>query len=516
MSELGIYFGSSVIGLVESKGRRPINLVQVPLSLVTPVNIAEEKVPEEIKLAALLKDELIANKIETKEAMIILSGKDLIIRNFDMPLLSKEELETAVSFEVKKYIPFRPEELVLDFQRKTDKPNRKNNILFAGIKKEALNKYLAVLSHVNLRVISIEYSAFSILRLLKLTGIKTKGVIALAAVDLVKDDETNFVVLEDGFPLFSRDITFLSAAHEQLAKPEEDKAGKVLERLKRELRISLDYYNRKFSSKAISKLFFVTGQDYQLDIEATMRDIGLSSELLDITKYLDRSGTLSLALVKAYSGSLSDIKTELTINLLSAKEKIAKKVEFQKLSRAIPVIRPKSNIMIAMGCLSICMMIVLFGVYHTLPIRKEINSIIALRSQVITTNLNASYDELTNLYASYKQKLDTLDNLIEKQLYLTEILDIVPRLLPEGAWLTNLSFGNQKEQKLLRLTLEGMVSSGNNEEEMNLVNNFLVNLKEASIFKYFSEINIASMDRTRQGEKAVTRFVIVCEGQKGI
>src|SRR4030042_2071466 len=199
MSVLGVYFGSSVISLVESKNKRPLNLSQVPLSLVAPVDLTEEKVPLEIKLGTLLKDELVANKIEAKEAVIILSGKDLIIRNFDMPLLSREELQTAVNFEVKKYIPFRVEELVLDFQRKVDKSSHRNNILFAGIKKEALGKYLAILSQLGLKVNSIEYAGFSILRLLKLIGIKTNGVIAVVAADLVKDDETNFMVNEDGF-----------------------------------------------------------------------------------------------------------------------------------------------------------------------------------------------------------------------------------------------------------------------------------------------------------------------------
>jgi len=515
MSVLGIYFGSSVISLVESKNKRPLNLTQVPLSLVAPADLTEEKVPLEIKLGTLLKDELIANKIETKEVAIILSGKDLIIRNFDMPLLSKEELQTAVNFEVKKYIPFRVEELVLDFQRKVNKSSHRNNILFAGIKKEALGKYLAILSQVGLRVNSIEYAGFSILRLLKLIGIKTNGVIAVVAADLVKDDETNFVVIEDGFPLFSRDITFISTTHEQDIKPQEDKATRVLEKLKRELRISLDYYNRKFSSKAISKLFFITGQDYQLDMDSAARDIGVSSELLDITKYLDRPGTLSLALIKAYSGSIPEIKTELTINILSAKEKIIKTViGFKQPMRAITLLRPRFNIKVIGGCVSLCALIFILGIYRTLPIRKEIIGIITQRPAAVSANANVSYDELSSLYVNYKQKLGTLDNLITSQIYLTNMLDTLPRILKEGMWLRSLLFESHMEDKQLTLRLEGVASLGNGNEEIDSVNNFLEKLKSSPAFEYFQEINIVSVERI-QGEAPKTQFSIFCQDIKG-
>ncbi|OGX14901.1 MAG: hypothetical protein A2166_03390 [Omnitrophica WOR_2 bacterium RBG_13_41_10] len=516
MSVLGVYFGSSVISLVESKNKRPLNLSQVPLSLVAPVDLTEEKVPLEIKLGTLLKDELVANKIEAKEAVIILSGKDLIIRNFDMPLLSREELQTAVNFEVKKYIPFRVEELVLDFQRKVDKSSHRNNILFAGIKKEALGKYLAILSQLGLKVNSIEYAGFSILRLLKLIGIKTNGVIAVVAADLVKDDETNFMVIEDGFPLFSRDITFISTTHEQDIKPQEDKATRVLEKLKRELRISLDYYNRKFSSRTISKLFFITGQDYQLDMDSAARDIGVTSELLDITKYLDRPGTLSLALIKAYSGSIPEVKTELTINLLSAKEKVIKTaLGFKPSARAVTLLRPRLNIKVIAGCISFCALIFIFGIYRALPLRKEIANAIAQRPVVATANVSASYDELNNIYAGYKQKLDTLDNLISNQVYLTNILDTLPRILEEGMWLTGLSFEGRHEQKQLTLNLEGIVSLGDGSKEINSVNSFLAKLKSSPIFKYFQEINIVSVDRAQQGEDAKTRFNIICQNITG-
>ena len=114
MSSLGIYFGPKVISLVETKGRRLINDIQIPQTTIFEGEL-EEKVPAEVKLIgiiALFKEELRKNKIEAKEATLCLSGKDLVVRTFEIPMLPREELKSAINFEVKKYIPFRVEDLI--------------------------------------------------------------------------------------------------------------------------------------------------------------------------------------------------------------------------------------------------------------------------------------------------------------------------------------------------------------------------------------------------------------------
>ncbi|MFZ2937190.1 MAG: hypothetical protein WA066_00600, partial [Candidatus Omnitrophota bacterium] len=139
---LGVYFGPKIITLVETKGKKISNTVQIKRSLISPGEL-EEKVPDEVKIVALFKDELRKNNIDAKEAVICLSGKDLIIRTFEIPVMPANELVNIINFEVKKYIPFKVEDLIADFQTKLDKLSRRNQILYVGIKKEVLNKYLS-------------------------------------------------------------------------------------------------------------------------------------------------------------------------------------------------------------------------------------------------------------------------------------------------------------------------------------------------------------------------------------
>ena len=519
MNKLGIYFGPQTINLVETRNKQPINNIQIPLSAITGPKLSQEKVPEELKLVALLKDKLLTNKIEAKEAAVILSGRDLIIRTFDMPILPKEELASAVNFEVKKYIPFKVEDLISDFQRNPDKTSRKNYILFVGIKKEALDKYFSVLEQVGLKIEAIEYSAFSIVRLLNLANVREKGIIAVAGIDIMKNDEANFVVLESGFPLFSRDITLISASQEEIAGTGigEDQSGRALERLKRELHISLDYYNRKFPNKKINKMFFIMDESYQSDLETLVKEIGLNIQIIDTSKYfIDKTIPFSLAFIKAYSGSLLEVNTGIRINLLSVKERALKKTSALQPAETILITGIKTHFMVAVASLFICTLVFFLGLYKILPLKNELENIIKVRPRVSIVNQDASYEKLDNLYSEYKQKTTTLDNLIKNRFYLTSLLDLLPRLVPKGMWLTDFSFENQKEENKIKIILEGMAYLGDNSKELELVNNFLANLKKDPLFiKYFTETRITSIDSKRVVGDAVTHFIISNQNYKG-
>lgn len=510
---LAIYFGPTLIRIVETKGKKILNHTQISHSAVSTGDL-EEKVPYELKLVALFKDELRRNKIEASEAALSLSGKDLIIRTFEIPIMPAEELKSAIKFEAKKYIPFKVEELVSDFQVKFDKLSQRNFILFVGIKKEILDKYLSILSQLNIKVNTLEYSAFSILRFLKLVGLKDKGTVGFISIDPKEDDEANFVVLEDGFPLFSRDITLISGPQER-ALTEEIEPGMVLEKLKTELRISLDFYHRKFPTKNIEKTFLVSAEDYRSDLEAFIKEIGLSPQFVEIRKHIGRPLPFSLSLIKGFGCSLSKIiKINLRINLLAAKEKMRLSKEMAIPTEIASVFKDLSvNFRVVTVGFFICIAVYLFGLYRILPLQKELNNIISMRPAVSTVKPGSNYEELTSIDTKYKQKLDALNNLVKKQFYVVGLLDTIPRIIPEGMWLTNLNF--RKEENKVDFTLQGDAYLANSDKELELINKFLVNLKGNPNFaKYFKEISIISVEQRKTQEMQMTAFMISCRDYK--
>lgn len=514
MNNLGIYLGPEIISLVESRGRKLVNNIQILRREIT-IGDLEEKVPEDVKTATFLADEMRKNNVAASEVNLALSGKDLIIRTFEMPLMSREDLFHAINFEAKKYIPFKTEELILDYHLYFDKTNRKNLVLLVGIKKETLNKYLSIFEQLNLKVVSLEYAAFSVLRSLKLAGVKTKGVVGVMEFDLHELDEINFMVLENGFPLFSRDIVLIGAAEgpdmAEGAGPE-----KILEKLKTETRISLDYYHRKLpNAKEIDKTFFITSRDYQPDLEPFAKDIGLGNpQLVEFEKCIGKPLTFSLSLLKGYSVSLSKaIEISPRVDLISAKIKQAKEA-VSPLRREVPLAQGQGlRVEPPMIVLSLimCLAAFLFGIYYKIPLRKEIDDVKAARPAVASVNPELSYEELSGIDLDYKRKLDSLDKIVWKQLYLTLPLNAIPQTIPQGVWLTDFTFLNTEDYKP-ELVLQGAAYLADNNKEIEAINIFISNLRgNVEFAKYFKEINIVSIGQERTERAMVTNFSISCK-----
>jgi len=515
MSSLGIYFGPKVISIVETKGRSLINNVQIPQSTISTGEL-EEKVSAEVKMLeiiALFKSELRRTKIEVNEATLCLSGKDLIIRTFEMPALPREELQNAINFEAKKYIPFKVEDLISDYQSEMDKASRTNLVLYMGVKKETLDRYIAILSQLNIKINAIEYSGFSVLRIPPLTGLSDKGIIGVVGADLQGEDEVNFTVMENGFPLFSRDVTLIGGPGE-FGNIEEVDKGLALEKLKTEIRVSFDYYHRKLPSKNIQKIFLLSNRDYRSDLEGILTDMGLSAQFIDLTKVIRKQIPYSLSFIKGYSSSLSKtIKTKVKVNILAAKTKakpLKEKAGPTEIVSLVKDLRLDYRV-IALGLL-ICIATFAFGVYRTQLLRKDLTDVMAMRRGIAKVNSQATYDELTKTESEYKAKLSDLDSLIKKQLYLTEPLNIIPKAMPEGAWLKSF----KKEEGKVEFVLEGMVYLDDSDKEFGAVNTFLSNLKANPGFaKYFKEINIVSLSRGQFEDLTVTNFLISCKSYQG-
>jgi Tfp pilus assembly PilM family ATPase len=500
---------------VETKGTKLANAASIPQSTISMGEL-EEKVPVEVKtieMVALFKDELRRNKIESKEVTLCLSGRDLIIRTFEIPIIPREEIGSAINFEAKKYIPFKVEELIDDFQLKFDKSSHTNLVLFMGIKKETLDRYISILNQLNLRTSAIEYSAFSVLRCLQLSGLNDSGTIGTLATDLTGEDEVSFTVLENGFPLFSRDIS-LTGVPESIGRLKEAEPAEALEKLKTEIQVSLDYYNRKFPTKNIKKIFLICHPDNRSDLEAFIRETGLPSQFVNITKCLGKTAAYSLSSLKAYSASLSKTKRlKLTVNLLAAKDKIRALKERAAPKEIVPLLEGlRLDYKFILLGLLICLATYGYGYYKIQPLRKKLNDIIAKRVQVSTIGPTTTNEELIRIDAQYKGRLDSLDNLIKRQMYITEILNVISREAPQGLWLNNLSV-RKKSEGQFELSLDGMVYLGDSDKEFKTVNKFLENLKQNPDYtKYFKQINFNSLDR-KQIETSLaygTNFVISC------
>jgi hypothetical protein len=150
-----------------------------------------------------------------------------------------------------------------------------------------------------------------------------------------------------------------------------------------------------------------------------------------------------------------------------------------------------------------------------LPLENELTNTIALRPKVLTVSPETGYEELNSVSSQYREKINTLKNLINKRLRFTSLFNLMPSLVPDNMWLSKLAFRNTIDQDKIELTLEGSVFLNDSNKEIDLVNNFVSNLKGELYFKKnFKDINIVSLDRGDFDGKYKTIFVIVCRNYK--
>jgi Tfp pilus assembly protein PilN len=509
MRTLGVYVGPKSISLVETEGHKIINNALIPLTRLSGSGV-EEKVPEEIKIAAAIKDELRKKNIEAKEAGLVLLGRDLIIRTFHMPVLPPADLYNAVRFEAKKYIPFKIEDIVYDYQVSRDKTSRKNLILFVGVKKESLEKYISIFNQINLKISSIDYSGFSILRLLQMSKVREKGITAIVGVDLSEEDEINFIVLENGFPLFSRDI-ILSAdtgAAADGGPPVKLDLPASMDKLKIEMRISLDFYLRKFPTKNINNVVFIAPDEYRAELESFVQERGVAVKSIDSHKFLDRPMAFSLGLFKAYASNLKkSFKSDINIDLLPAKIK-AKGLE-QASGGGTAVFGFKFDFNFVL--LALLIVALPFGInyFRMRPVKQELVGVIGMRPAVSAVKTDQSLDELTALESKFKEKIKTVTDILSKRVFITKQLDSIPRVIPEGLWLNSLDFS--KSEAGIVLNIKGSCYLADNDKERKAVNKFLNDLKAEPKFSgIFKEIKILTFGQEQSEKITLTNFAIEC------
>jgi len=481
MKKLGIYFGLNAVNVVESDGKKIINQFQIPSK--------SGEFSGRGSLNILLQDELRKANIKNEDTVITLASKDLLIRSFDLPLMPANELPAAINSEAVKYIPFKMEDIIFDYKILINKKERRNYVLFAGIKSDDLDgKYLSVLSAAMLKPKEIEYAVFSALKLLKTSGISEKGVHAFLDIDL--EDESNITILDNDFPQFSR--TLKIPVEEATDKTT---SANVLDKLVSEIRISLDFYRRKFPEKDIKTAIVAVKNELRFEIENVCRDLGVKAIFINLPVSLN-----DLGLVKAYAASL-DIKLPFDIDLLAGKEKV--RLHREKSTMAGMRAPISSDAVKVKKSLVVIGLLVAIGVFALLqynkimPLKNEISQVLSQRKNLATVSTALPYNELGQIEMTYKEKVDTLDRLFKDKKFLTPKFDYIPKLIPEGVWLMGLDFTSAGNT----LIMKGAAFLENSETEISAINQFVTQLQNSVEFgKSFDIINVANVKKGAIGD----------------
>ena len=107
-------------------------------------------------------------KIKSRQVAFSIPDFSTFFTNFELPPMSKEELNQAIRFEARQHIPLPLNEVTLDWQIIEDRASKekKENIrvLLVAVPNEAINQYQEIARLAKLELVALEVEVFSLIR----------------------------------------------------------------------------------------------------------------------------------------------------------------------------------------------------------------------------------------------------------------------------------------------------------------------------------------------------------------
>lgn len=517
---LGVYFSDNFINIVEQKGGKVVNFAKVACGLEPGKGLLSRTVVDETRLVAAVKEEVLKANILSHDAVLALQNRDLVVRFFEIPIVPNNEIASAVGFEAKKYIPFKLEELIFDFQTRIDRKAKKITVFFVAVKRDVIDRYVSILEQVGFKIAAIEPAFLSTLRTLKSAdkALNVKAPVAVVDINLALE-QANITVVENFYPCFNRDLNLKTQPEKETAE-----SADVLPKLISEVRISLDYCRRQFplSPININKIMLLSSGDLSGWAETVSKELEITASHVNIQdKFLSLGQAFDAELVKAYGVSLRDsvvfpvkvdlfakLKAPLSLSKLEAIAQVAS-AKYAFLNILSEIDKPFLALNL-LGLTAVIFFTYILGIRQVAVYKNELTGIKEIRETVpsVANIQSLTYSELEQLGALFDKKIALLADLGHKRAYFTDKLSVVPALIQKGLWLESFNF--EEIDNLQRLTFKGSAYLNNERDEFSAINRFLSELKKAKEFSDFKDISLGPLSHSQIGDYYVTDFEINC------
>mgnify|MGYP005839460583 CR=1 FL=1 len=160
---IGLDIGSSQTKIVELSPGKTKKLINYGVSKILPDAIVEGEIIDREAVLDSIRTLLESRNITTKDVVIGLAGRDVIIKRILMDRLSEAETREQIKWEAEQYVPFDINEVSLDFD--VVNPNFGENqqeVVLVAAKNELINNLITLLKDLNLNPVVIDTAAFAL------------------------------------------------------------------------------------------------------------------------------------------------------------------------------------------------------------------------------------------------------------------------------------------------------------------------------------------------------------------
>ena len=197
---IGLDFGTDSIKLVfatQEKGQWIVHKIAV---VDTPKNINILNSTDQIKIVEALKTLIKSSGLTEREVAIAIPEKHVFSRMLTLQGIHDDEIEQAVFWQIKQFLPYALEQAQKDYTVITKK-GKTIKALAVAVKKELVQAYIKILEAAGLEPVAIEPEMLSIIRVIKLNKQLKDGMILDFGANT-----TSFGIFMDGALHFSQNI----------------------------------------------------------------------------------------------------------------------------------------------------------------------------------------------------------------------------------------------------------------------------------------------------------------------
>jgi Tfp pilus assembly PilM family ATPase len=532
---LGIHWGETGFSFVEVSRETPTLTAFVPFP--EPRASAQgSSLSQDISLLDTLQRTVRNKGFSATETYLSLPSKDILIRWFIIPWMKTSEIQSVVSFEAKKYIPFDLEEISYTYSPTTVTKDgiRQIGILFVAIRKSVLDKYMNVLLQAGLNIVYSEPGAMSIVRALMFKRqISPEQVTAILRT---AGDVGELIIVSKGQVKFIRDFKIHSLdplMPAAVSLPEQDMEEVLRARIFNEVRISFEFFSRQYSEEGVNKIIVLSSGLKQSFWTGLNEEFSVDMEIIDPVQSIVDGEGMNEGGINAFGVAIAGkVSAVIDFNLSEkASQSVSLKQE-EVLKKNRQLILP---VIVGVACAAMIAIIFFVSGFLINGVKVDVEAAM----QRVGSRVDLTVDELSTKASDQKKELQALKSLPLKSRSMPLVVRLVKQL-PKGIWLgsVEVSFkdkvgGGANDQKTsgtnaegqadpvydrvstyAAMTISGYIHLKDSNAELGLANQFInVLRKDEEFSKLFKSIKLLSLKSDIYAKIKVTAFKISCEAQ---
>lgn len=478
----GLVIRGREVELVVMKGRRVEHAGRVPF-----------EGPEDHHVVQAIQQALAAAPVAIERLAVSIASHEMLFRCFTIPTVPKAELDAAVQFEARKYIPFKVTLLLWDYVTIPLPKTNRLNVVFGAIPKELLQKIQELLATAGVQAMVLEPISVSLARLVPPAKARDANEF-VCLVDVTKD-AAHLAIVKDRIPYLTRDVNLQGGegGASEVREPGEAVSDARAQQLLSELSVSMDFFLREYPATTITQVL-LCGDDALVGPWCDPLSQRLHCPVSLGRPLIHRRVSETLPLPFAAALGLLDAITEVGGAFNFLKPGLAKEppqaAQGPAMQRALEAgfnaaWRMPHVKTFATGAMAGLALLWGLGMFQVSAQRRQLAQLVQARAPSSQPLALLSQEDLELMKQQISAQAAALRRVIEGHLGVAAKLDALARALPEGVWLTGVSFDNPLDdigRAQAKLSIQGSCYLGEAGKELNAIQQFEDQLKRNAAF----------------------------------